>query len=64
MQNIKVSNAVYDEILARKKPGETISKTIERELKPVKKSAAVMELERLRKEPGSKLSVVEKRLGL
>lgn len=64
MQNLKVSNAIYEEILSRKKPGETISKTIERELKPVKKSAAVKELERLRKEPRYKLSEVEKELGL
>lgn len=64
MQEIKISDSIYNEILSRKKGRESISKTLERELKPVKKCAAVEELERLRKEPGSKLSVVEKRLGL
>lgn len=62
MQTIEVSNTIYQEILSRRKGRESISKTLERELKPVKKCARVAELERLRNQPGSDISVVEERL--
>ncbi|MBP2132952.1 putative CopG family antitoxin [Methanomicrobium sp. W14] len=64
MRTIEISDTAYEELMSRRLGREAISKTLIRELKPVKKCAAVEELERLRKEPGSKLSVVEKRLGL
>ncbi|ADN37073.1 hypothetical protein Mpet_2326 [Methanolacinia petrolearia DSM 11571] len=60
MQDIKVSNAVYNEILSRKKAGETISKTLERELKPKGKSKALQELESIGKGKFYKRSEVEK----
>ena len=62
MQTIEVSDTIYQEILSRRKGRESISKTLERELKPVKKCAAADELERLRRQPGSDISVVEERL--
>lgn len=62
MQTIEVSDTIYQEILSRRKGRESISKTLERELKPVKKCARVAELEGLRKQPGSDISVVEERL--
>mgnify|MGYP007009152663 FL=1 len=62
MQTIEVSDTIYQEIISRRKGRESISKILERELKPVKKCAAADELERLRRQPGSDISVVEKRL--
>jgi len=64
MQTIEVSDTIYQEILSRRRGRESISKTLERELKPARKCARVAELERLRRQPGSDISVVEKRLGL
>ena len=62
MQTIEVSDTIYQEILSRRKGRESISKTLERELKPVKKCAIVAELERLEKQPGEDISVVKERL--
>ncbi|WP_083523484.1 hypothetical protein [Methanofollis ethanolicus] len=62
MQTIEVSNTIYNEIVSRRIGKESLSKTLERELKPVKKCARTAELERLRRQPGSDISVVEKRL--
>jgi len=62
MQTIEVSDTIYNEIISRRKGKESLSKTLERELKPVLKCARVAELERLRRQPGSDISVVEKRL--
>ncbi len=38
MQTIEVSDAIYQEILSRRKGRESISKTLERELKPKSKT--------------------------
>ncbi len=62
MQTIEVSDTIYQEILSHRKGRESISKTLERELKPVKKCAIVAELERLEKQPGEDISVVKERL--
>ena len=40
MQTIEVSDTIYNEILSRRKGRESISKTLERELKPKPKLAA------------------------
>jgi len=64
MQTIEVSDTIYQEILSHRRGRESISKTLERELKPARKCARVAELERLRRQPGSDISVVEKRPGL
>jgi predicted CopG family antitoxin len=40
MRTIEVSDTIYDEILSRRKGKESISKTIERELKPKSKVQA------------------------
>lgn len=64
MQTIEVSDAVYNEIMSRRVGRETISKTIQRELKPVKKCAIRSELEQLRKEPTVSRSEFEKRIGI
>lgn len=64
MQTIEVSDAVYNEIMSRRVGREAISKTIQRELKPVKKCAIRSELEQLRKEPTVSRSEFEKRIGI
>ncbi len=38
MQTIEVSDAIYQEILSRRRGRESISKTLERELKPKSKT--------------------------
>ncbi len=40
MQTIEVSDTIYNEILSRRKGKESISKTLERELKPKPKAVA------------------------
>ena len=64
MQTIEVSDAVYNEIMSRRVGREAISKTILRELKPAPECDIRLELETLRKEKGSRLPDVKKRLGL
>ena len=43
MQTIEVSDAIYQEILSRRKGRESISKTLERELKPKSKTVTICE---------------------
>ena len=43
MQTIEVSDAIYQEILSRRKGRESISKTLERELKPKSKAVTICE---------------------
>ncbi|MDD4126567.1 MAG: hypothetical protein PHV39_02630 [Methanomicrobium sp.] len=66
MQEIKISDSIYNEILSRKKGRESISKTLERELKPVKKevnkSKALQELDEIKKGKFYTRTQVEKML--
>lgn len=71
MQNIKVSKAVYDEILSRKKGEETINQTLGRELKvnvkgemKSKKSKALQELETIGKGKFYKRSEAENKFNI
>jgi len=60
MQTIEVSDTIYQEILSRRRGRESISKTLERELKPARKCARVAELERLRRQPDPTYRLLKK----
>lgn len=63
MKKIVVSDAVYNELCSRRRGRESISETLLRELKPVKKCERRKELEQLRKEPAITQSEFESRIG-
>lgn len=63
MQTIEVSNAAYERLLSQRNGRESISSVILREVPPYSCNAQA-ELESLRREKGSKLPDVKKRLGL
>lgn len=63
MQTIEVSNAAYERLMSQRVGRESISTIILREVPPYSCNAQA-ELESLRKEKGSKLPDVKKRLGL
>lgn len=56
MQTVEISNAVYNNIMSRRIGNESISQTIERELKPIDTRRA--ELEQLKNGKFYKLSEI------
>jgi len=68
MQMIEVSDAVYQEILSRRKGGESISKTLERELMQSKIETGIKRLDadiaRSKKTRNYSSAQVKKELGL